>query len=121
MAKFKANQEISEASIVNFESLAEDVAHLIKEGVSSTDVRAEIKRIKEMAWKLIDKRDYLQSISSGVTDCPLGGVLGQDSGRKSSRRWRKPRVWLSNISRTKSLTLLPKQSGLVGVQEKLLV
>ena len=66
VAKFQTKLKVLEASILNFGSPAEDVSNLIKEGISSTDVRADIKKIKEMAKKLIDKKDDLCSISSGI-------------------------------------------------------
>ena len=51
MAKFKTKQKILEASIMNFGTPAENITNLIKEGISSTDVRAESNRFEEIAQK----------------------------------------------------------------------
>ena len=68
VAKFQTKLTMLEARIVNFESPSEDVSTLIKEGISSINVRAYIKRIKEMAQKPISRKDDLHSISSGINN-----------------------------------------------------
>ena len=73
MAKFKTKQKILKASIMNFGTPAENITNLIKEGISSTDVRAESNRFEEMAKKLFHKKDDIHSISSGINDFDAEG------------------------------------------------